>query len=248
MNTLKNNEQNENETKNNYTVYMHITPSNKKYVGITGDDPKNRWDSGHGYKQNRYFWNAIQKYGWNNIQHIILYSNLTQEEAKQCEIELIKKYQLTNRECGYNISEGGDLGSPSQRKPIFMYDKTTGVFIKRFDSCNEAERYLGKAGSNTIGKYCDENDFHTLYGYLWRWTYNPKIETMNRDYIIVLFDALSLKPINHYKKIEQDIIYKGKTLKRSTIIKCCNKKNYLYQNIFCCYCKDVVDESVTAHS
>ena len=42
MSMLKSNEQNENVGKNNYTVYMHITPSNKKYVGITGDIPKNR--------------------------------------------------------------------------------------------------------------------------------------------------------------------------------------------------------------
>lgn len=248
MNTLKNNEQNEKEIKNNYVVYMHISPSDKKYIGITGDTPKNRWDSGHGYRQNPYFWNAIKKYGWKNFKHIILYSGLTQSEAKQYEIDLIKKYNSTDRKLGYNISSGGDLGDISRRKPIFMYDKETGEFIRKFESCNEAERYLGKSGSNTIGRNCGENDFHTLYGYLWRWDYKPKIETINRDYIIILFDALTYKVINSYKKIDNDIFYKGVLLKRSSIIAHCNSRDYLYQNVLCCYCKDTIDLMTTSLS
>ena len=91
-----------------YTVYMHITPSNKKYIGITKQNPKDRWKNGKGYMHNKYFWNAIQKYGWNNIQHTILFNQLSKEEAKQIEIELIKKYNLTDRNNGYNITKGGD--------------------------------------------------------------------------------------------------------------------------------------------
>ena len=226
---------------NNYTVYMHVSPSGKKYVGITGDSPKNRWDSGHGYRRNPHFWNAIQKYGWNNFEHLILYTDLTKDEAKEYEIKLIKEYNLTNKKYGYNVSEGGDLGVASNRKPIYMYDSLTGDFIKRFNSCNEAERYLGKSGSNTIGKFCEENNYHTLYGYLWRWTYSPNIEIMNRDFIILLYDALTLKPINAYKKLEHDIIYKDIKLKRSAIVAHCNSKKYLYKNVFCCYCKDAMD-------
>ena len=37
-----------------YTVYKHISPSNKVYIGITSIDPKQRWNSGHGYKSNRH--------------------------------------------------------------------------------------------------------------------------------------------------------------------------------------------------
>ncbi len=91
-----------------YTVYMHTTPSNKKYIGITKQNPKDRWKNGKGYMHNKYFWNAIQKYGWNNIQHTILFNQLSKEEAKQIEIELIKKYNLTDRNNGYNITKGGD--------------------------------------------------------------------------------------------------------------------------------------------
>lgn len=90
-----------------YKVYMHILPNGKKYVGITSkQNAEERWRNGTAY--NNYFKKAIKKYGWDNIQHIILYENLTEEEAKQIEINLIKKYDLTNKNNGYNLSTGGE--------------------------------------------------------------------------------------------------------------------------------------------
>lgn len=93
----------------NYTVYMHITPNNKVYIGITKQEPKKRWNSGYGYIQNKYFFNAILKYGWNNINHIILYTHLTKEEAEEKEIECIAFYKSNQREYGYNIENGGHV-------------------------------------------------------------------------------------------------------------------------------------------
>ena len=99
----------------NYCVYRHISPSDKVYIGITGQyPPEKRWLNGRGYK-NSYFYNAIQKYGWDNIRHEILYTGLTKEEAEEKEIELIAKYQSNNRQFGYNISNGGNTtGTMSQ--------------------------------------------------------------------------------------------------------------------------------------
>lgn len=92
---------------NSYIVYMHITPSNKKYIGITYRSPKKRWGSnGCGYK-GQAFENAINKYGWDNIEHKILFSNLSKEEAEEKEIYLISKYNTTNSKYGYNVSNGG---------------------------------------------------------------------------------------------------------------------------------------------
>ncbi|MBR3672844.1 MAG: GIY-YIG nuclease family protein [Clostridia bacterium] len=92
----------------NYTVYMHICPNGKKYIGITKQLPEKRWKKGDGYRTQKYFKRAIQKYSWNNIQHIILFKNLTKEEACNKEIELIKKYRTNNYKYGYNVSSGGD--------------------------------------------------------------------------------------------------------------------------------------------
>ena len=94
-----------------YYVYMHICPNNKKYIGITSLIPKKRWNYGRGYKYSILFYKAIQKYGWDNIKHIILFENLTKEEACEKEIELISKYKSNNSKYGYNITNGGNTTS-----------------------------------------------------------------------------------------------------------------------------------------
>lgn len=91
-----------------YTVYMHICPNNKKYIGITKQLPEKRWKCGNGYRTQEHFKRAIQKYSWKNIQHIILFTNLTKEEACKKEIELIAKYKSNNYKYGYNVSSGGE--------------------------------------------------------------------------------------------------------------------------------------------
>lgn len=42
-----------------------------------------------------------------NFEHIILFEGLNKEQAFEKEKELIKKYDTTNRELGYNRSTGG---------------------------------------------------------------------------------------------------------------------------------------------
>jgi group I intron endonuclease len=101
--------------KDGYTVYMHIAPNGKKYVGITGNDVKVRWQNGTGYKRNKHFWNAITKYGWENIEHIILYTNISKDKACEIEKELIAKYNTRNSQFGYNNSIGGEYGTLGAR-------------------------------------------------------------------------------------------------------------------------------------
>lgn len=94
----------------NYTVYQFIFPSNKVYIGITSQKPYKRWKCGKGYKNCRLVNRAINKYGWNNVVKNVLYTNLTQAEAKRMEIELIKIFKSDNVKYGYNASPGGDCG------------------------------------------------------------------------------------------------------------------------------------------
>lgn len=90
-----------------FIVYMHITPSNKRYIGITSREVEKRWCDGKGYGNQVYFANAIKKYGWDNIEHKILYTNLTKEEAIKKEKELIQHYNTHNPKYGYNMTLGG---------------------------------------------------------------------------------------------------------------------------------------------
>ena len=102
---------------NDWHVYMHTCRINqKRYIGITCQDPLARWSAGKGYILNQetqnnntgHFYNAIKKYGWDSFDHEVLYSGLTKEEANKIEKELILKYDTRNPEKGYNITAGGD--------------------------------------------------------------------------------------------------------------------------------------------
>lgn len=95
-----------------YSLYVHIFPNNKVYVGITGTAPKVRWgNNGVGYKEQSLIWNAIQKYGWNNIQHIVILQTKFKDEIEKQERYFITEvYHSNEKDKGYNILSGGYNG------------------------------------------------------------------------------------------------------------------------------------------
>jgi len=97
--------------KHTYVVYLHTTPCGKRYVGITGQkEPRKRWDSGYGYRNNEHFFRAIKKYGWQNIRHEVLLDGLSETEAVELEKTYIAQYQSDNPQYGYNKTSGGEAG------------------------------------------------------------------------------------------------------------------------------------------
>ena len=70
-----------------YCIYRHTTPSGGTYIGKTRcKNLYGRWgENGKRYFDAPAFWKAIQKYGWDNIQHEILYEGLTKAEAATLE-------------------------------------------------------------------------------------------------------------------------------------------------------------------
>lgn len=92
-----------------YCVYRHTNRTDGKvYIGITYDISRRWRGRGIAYKSNPHFWQAIQKYGWDNFNHEVLFSGLSQEKACEEEIRLIAEHQATDREKGYNHSAGGE--------------------------------------------------------------------------------------------------------------------------------------------
>ena len=79
-------------------------------MGQTCQIPEYRWNGGKNYYENLYFTNAINKYGWNSFSHEIIANELTSEQADKLECELIKKYNTTDPNFGYNIQYGGHGG------------------------------------------------------------------------------------------------------------------------------------------
>lgn len=98
---------------------MHKNKTNGKvYIGITSRDVKDRWGlDGSGYgEQQMAFKRAIDKYGWDGFEHIVVAENLTQQEASDMEVALIDIYKSNcrryyNPSYGYNMTDGGEGSS-----------------------------------------------------------------------------------------------------------------------------------------
>lgn len=92
-----------------YTVYMHVNKINgKRYIGITRLNVSQRWANGKGYKTQDHFYRAIQKYGWDGFEHIVIFSGIDEKSAEKREQELIKKYNTLSPDFGYNKTSGGE--------------------------------------------------------------------------------------------------------------------------------------------
>lgn len=90
-----------------YCVYVHVNKQNgKRYVGRTGNID-NRWKPS-AYKGCKYFYNAIQKYGWDGFDHIILKDYLTYQQSIDLENRYIEMFNTRNPNNGYNLTGGNE--------------------------------------------------------------------------------------------------------------------------------------------
>lgn len=145
-----------------YTVYEHVSPSNKRYFGITSMNVKRRWSNGHGYKHNPYFYRAIQKYGWDNFHHNILFENLSADDAKEKEKYLIAKYNTTDSKFGYNITDGGEGANGlhhSEETKRILHEKNSGI-NHPWTGKHHTEESKRKMSDALKGKYTGEKSYH----------------------------------------------------------------------------------------
>lgn len=158
---------------NNYTVYMHISPSKKAYIGITSMNIEDRWDRGTGYlkkrKDGKYkqpaIANAILKYGWDSFDHIIFESNLLKKDAEHMEKLLIDIFQTRNKLYGYNIREGGgSTGKMAEESRLKMINslkgrKHTEEELRKMSETHKGEKHpmFGKHPSSETRKKMSES-------------------------------------------------------------------------------------------
>ena len=149
-----------------YRVYCHIAPNGKLYIGQTYQTLEGRYRGGSGYNHCPHINSAIIKYGWDNFKHIELISGLSKEMADIVEIELIKKYNTTNDEFGYNVAYGGALASSTRK--AYQYDMD-GNFIKSYQSLQIAAQNFNVSRLRPY-VYLYDDIFHSC-GYLWTLNY-----------------------------------------------------------------------------
>lgn len=169
-----------------YTVYMHTFPNGKRYVGITCLTASNRWRKGQGYEKQPVY-NAINKYGWDNILHEILFTGLSKEDAEIKERQLISIYHTNIHENGYNVELGGYHNGkttketrekisnsckgkkhrfakrkPKNQKPVICIE--TG---ETFPCAKDAQIIMG-IDANNIKHCCNHHKYYkTAGGYHW---------------------------------------------------------------------------------
>lgn len=162
-----------------FGVYMHKNKiNNKVYIGITCQKPiSTRWKNGNGYKKSPLFYNAIQKYGWNNFEHIILFENLTKEEAEQREQSLIKKYKSDKRKYGYNIQKGGGITNLSELTKYKLKICNIGKHHSEETKKKMSLSHIGK--QNCLGYKHDEK-VKEKHRQLWNGKRNPRAKTINQ--------------------------------------------------------------------
>lgn len=192
---------------------MHIFPNGKKYIGMTGKKPNYRWENGlAGYVENKQkaMYNAIKEYGWENVEHIILYENLNYEEALEKEIQLIKKHKTNchryGDKYGYNMTDGGK-GTKGHKCSAETKEKLRIETAKR----------KGKLCPNSKPVICDGVEYESLTSFekinnvkhAGIWMYGKKampVEWYNKKlhYKDVDFSIIRCQKVPHNNKIYYD--------------------------------------------
>lgn len=133
-----------------YYLYKHTNKKNMKaYIGITVQKPEIRWGSnGINYRNNRYFWNAIKKYGWDNFSHEVLFESINKKEIEALEEKLISDLKTSNRKHGYNIALGGRLNRHSRETKEFLSKIGTGRILTEEHKKNISNSLKGKMPKN----------------------------------------------------------------------------------------------------
>jgi GTP-binding protein EngB required for normal cell division len=79
-----------------YYVYRHLCSDGRAYIGIT-TNPKRRWEAnGCNYYDHPVFKEAIDLFGWENIEHKIIFSCSDKYKARDKEKKLAMYYQYYN--------------------------------------------------------------------------------------------------------------------------------------------------------
>ncbi len=91
-------------TTRGYYVYVHVTPEKDCYFGKSKQQPVDRWKPSE-YKD-KSLYPYIEQFGWDGIEHRVLFDNLTARQAEVLEDWFIKKAKLDGFCINYRRSGG----------------------------------------------------------------------------------------------------------------------------------------------
>ena len=232
-----------------WKIYLHKNKINGLcYVGQTSKTLAQRWGRSGGNYKGQKFYDAIEEFGWDNFEHIILEDNIkTAMEADKAERKWIAYYN--SYENGYNENPGGGgsfnfskeakekIGKATKKRwedleyRKFMSEMHSEANSKPVKCINTNIIYksakeaaiatgdpTGKQGSS-IGQVC--NGKRKFANNLqWEWVNNPKEKISNID---GLYFCLSGRFKRSQKDIKDDIEKNGGKVRNKISF----KTNYL---------------------
>ncbi len=213
--------------KNKYTLYKHIFPNNKIYIGMTSNDINIRWNNGHGYKNQPLIYRAIQKYGWGNIKHEIIKQDIPEYDIDELERFYIKLYKSNKPKYGYNIEDGGNKYkhlSIETRKKISNCQKGRIPPNKGISMSNEQKIKISNSHKGLLS-----GNKHPMYGKHHKEESLLKMSKSSKgikckDYVKKKFGKPVMcieTGIEYYAAIEAE---RKTGIYNSSISKCCNNK------------------------
>lgn len=142
------------------TIELDVVPEKFKYVyvGMTNDFEKRMGEHkanavNKNYKTSQKLYRRLRKYGWDEFDKIILASGLTEQEAKDKEMEFVSKYN--SFKMGLNSTPGGDGngwgGDHHNATAIAAFNNVTKE-THTFECLKDASKFLGIKHSTIISQ------------------------------------------------------------------------------------------------
>lgn len=183
------------------------------YIGIHSTSNLNDGYYGSG----KLILKAIDKYGKNNFDKVILKFFNTREEAFEEESRIVNENFVGDYNT-YNLQLGGSGGINPETKEVFQFT-LDGIFVNKYPSVIEASKHCN-VNRHTISKCCN-NNLKSADKYLWSYTnkakpYNNVKSDSKTTYQFDLKGSL----INVYKSKKVASYYTG--ISESIISRCCN--------------------------
>lgn len=215
-------------------IYAHINKINGKvYIGQTKQTLQKRWGRGSEYSTCTHFYKAIQKYGWDNFQHIVLECGLNDDEINEKEEYWINYYNSI--ENGYNIKKGGgNIPFTEEHKNNISIGltKTCGHKViclntkKIYDSINSAKKDTGAEHIEKccLGKLQSAGRDAEGNALIWRYIedYNPEEKIEIKKQIRKKTPILCVTTGEIYSSIKE--ASRQTNIDNGSICKCCNGK------------------------
>lgn len=161
-----------------YSVYKHIFPNGKIYIGVTSREPNETWNYGHAYLRKikgKYrqplMAEAIFEYGWDSVCSVIICEGLDKDTAYKTKHDLILKYKSNDINFGYNVIATDPFEKPTPE--MFEHNplKRSVLCVETgrvYDSIKEAAKDTG-ANRAKISEVCSGKR-RTIGGYHWEYT------------------------------------------------------------------------------